>query len=65
MEVLDLLLARDMNQNANPKLATYDTTDGLSLMRNFTDFEVQATQSMQNKIFKVIMYEGMPFLRKM
>lgn len=46
------------------KIAVYDTENGLQLLRDFATFETQTTQNMQNKVFKVIMHEGMPFLRK-
>lgn len=46
------------------KFATYDTANKIQLLRNFTSFEDQTQQSIQTKVFKVIMHEGMPFARK-
>ena len=45
-------------------VANYDTKYGITLLRNFTSVEEQTTISMQKKRFKVILREGMPFLRK-
>lgn len=46
------------------KIAVYNTENGLQLLRDFATFETQTTQTMQNKVFKVIMHEGMPFLQR-
>lgn len=45
------------------KTAIYDK-NGLQLLRNFSNLQEETSLSMQNKIFKVILREGMPFLRK-
>lgn len=62
IEILEFSRTKD-DPDYYAKFAYYDTRDGLTLLRNFTDFEAQTTQNMQTKIFKVIMHEGMPFLR--
>lgn len=62
IEILELSMTED-----NPgyqKFAFYDTENGLQMLRNFTNFEDQTQQSIQTKVFKVIMHEGMPFLRR-
>lgn len=46
------------------KFAVYDTTHGITVLRNFTNIQEQRELIIQNKEFKVIMREGMPFLRK-
>lgn len=63
IEVLELSRSNE-TLDYYQKIAIYDTQKGLELLRDFAVFETQTTQSMQNKIFKVIMHEGMPFLQK-
>lgn len=46
------------------KFAIYDTENGLQFLRDFSNFDDQAQQSIQTKIFKVMMHEGMPMVRK-
>lgn len=63
VEVLELLRNNYTGDTYN-KIAIYDTKNGIQLLRNFSNFEEQTTLSMQAKLFKVIMREGMPHLRK-
>lgn len=63
MEVLELTRNNDTGDQFQ-KIAIFDTENGLQLLRDFATFETQTTQNMQSKTFKVIMHEGMPFLRK-
>lgn len=63
IEMLELQRNNDSGDSYR-KIAIYDTKYGITLMRNFTNVEEQTTISMQAKIFKVILREGMPFLRK-
>lgn len=63
VEVLELSRSNLTGDSYN-KIAIYDTKSGIQLLRNFSNFEEQATLSMQAKLFKVIMREGMPHLRK-
>lgn len=46
------------------KLALYDNNIGMQLLRNFSNVEDETLQSIHKKMFRVIMHEGMPFLRK-
>lgn len=50
--------------NNYKKIATYDTENGIKLLSDFSNVEEQTTISMQAKVFKVIIRNGMPFVRK-
>ncbi|XP_055299835.1 glutamate receptor ionotropic, kainate 2-like, partial [Sitodiplosis mosellana] len=63
IEVLELQRNNDTGDTYR-KIALYDTKYGITLLRNFTNVEEQTTISMKLKVFKVILREGMPFLRK-
>lgn len=60
LEVLEL---SQPNNFQFQKFATYDNINGLQSMRNFSNIKDETVQSIHNKVFKVIMHEGMPFLR--
>lgn len=59
IEVLELSKKND--ELRFQKLAIYDGT--IQLLRNFSNVEDETLQSIHKKEFRVIMHEGMPFLR--
>lgn len=63
IEVLELQRSNDTGDSYR-KIAIYESKYGIKLLRNFGNVEEQTAISMQAKIFKVILREGMPFLRK-
>lgn len=63
IEVLEIERNKDTG-DAYRKVALYDTNNGITLLRNFSNIEEQTTISMQAKVFKVILREGPPFLQK-
>lgn len=63
IEVLELVRNSDVGDSYK-KIAFYNPENGITLLRNFTNIEEETAISMQAKVFKVILREGMPFLRK-
>lgn len=65
LEILELVrnnYSADVNYE---KFVLYDLNNGgIKLLRNFENVDEQTTLSMQNKLFKVILRQGMPFLRR-
>lgn len=61
IEVLELSKKND--ELRFQKFAYYDNYMGLQLLRNFSNIEDETMQTIHKKLFRVIMHEGMPFLR--
>lgn len=61
IEVLELFKMND--ELRFQKIALYDNYTNIQLLRNFSNAEDETMQSIHKKVFRVIMHEGMPFLR--
>lgn len=61
IEVLELSKKND--ELRFQKLAIYDNNMGIQLLRNFSNVEDETMKSIHKKMFRVIMHNGMPFLR--